>query len=313
MKRQIISKGVAVHSRDIEIGVDKDYGWYVEKGELSLLERIKHIYRISLSDINPFENRDPPPLKRFFALLFAEKRAGLLLCDIPGPRRDKAIPFRRIISDTLYLEFEGAEKAGLLEYAAWLLTCPDEDCKQIQENAMSYAELLYLNAERKKEVYSLPFSIIKGNVTKFSGKRAVLCRDDMNFPKDPGVQQCAAYLRWLAKEHKRFFENGKGFVFVSTGRVGKEKCRQLADLYDTCLILTMTSEIQTETELGKNIFLTVLKRKYHVMDIAHEMGRILKKKYYVKDIALELKIILKKKYYLKDITHKMIPILKKGQ
>ncbi|MEE4355372.1 MAG: hypothetical protein V2I97_02835 [Desulfococcaceae bacterium] len=250
MNTQIVSKRAAVHTRDIARGTD--YGWHVKKGDLWLYQRIEEIYRSVL--------RDTSGDTRKFALLIAEKRAGLLLCDMASERIDHG---NRIIYDTLFTEFDGTEKSGLLEHGACLLTCPDEEYKAVEKQAVAYAEQLYRNREQT-ETKEIPctFSLCKSRVepARFSGKIALSYKGDTNFPDDANVRKCAAYLRWLAKEPRRFFENGNSFVFVSTGRAGKEKCRQLADLYDTCLILTMTSEIDRELRLQENPVLRILKK-----------------------------------------------------
>lgn len=250
MNTHIASKHAAVHTRDIARGMD--YGWHVKKGDLWLYQRTEDIYRAVL--------RDTSGETRKFALLIAEKRAGLLLCDMASDRIDHG---NRIIYDTLFTEFDGTEKTALLEYGACLLTCPDEEYKNVEKQALTYAEQIYRNRE-SQETKDAPcsFSLCqsKEEPARFSGKRALAFKGDTNFPDDSNVRKCAQYLRWLAKESGRFFKNGNSFVFVSTGRVGKEKCRQLADLYDFCLILTMTSEIEKEVSLEENPVIRILKK-----------------------------------------------------
>ncbi len=250
MNTQIVSKRAAVHTRDIARGMD--YGWHVKKGDLWLYQRTEDIYRAVL--------RDTSGDTRKFALLMAEKRAGLLLCDMASERIDHG---NRIIYDTLYTEVDGTEQTDLLEYGACLLTCPDEEYKAVEKQAVAYAEQLYGNREQPEtEEIPCSFSLCqsKEEPAKFSGKRAMQYKGDIKFPDDANVRKCAQYLRWLAKEHKRFFKNGNSFVFVSTGRVGREKCRQLADLHDTCLILTMTSEIDRELRLEEHPVIRILKK-----------------------------------------------------
>ncbi|OQX04141.1 MAG: hypothetical protein BWK80_54185 [Desulfobacteraceae bacterium IS3] len=108
MNREILPKGIAVHTRDIERG--KDYGWHVRKGDLWLFKQIEDIYRIAL--------RDTGGETRKSALLNAERRVGIMLCDMPSERIDHG---NRIIYDTLYAEFEEISKADILEYASGLL------------------------------------------------------------------------------------------------------------------------------------------------------------------------------------------------
>lgn len=251
MSRQIVPKGASVHTRDIARGMD--YGWYVKKGDLWLYNHhTENIYRTAL--------RDTSGDTRKFALVIAENRPGLLLCDIASDRIDHG---NRIVYDTLYMEFDGVEKTNLLEYGAWLLTCPDADYETVEKETVKYAEQLYLNqenSESREDEYSLSLFQSTVESEKFSGKHAIAYKGHADFPNDPNVRKCAAYLRWVAKEPRRFFENGNSFVFISTGRVGKEKCRQLADLYDTCLILTMSTEIDDRLSLQANPLVRILKK-----------------------------------------------------
>jgi len=86
---------------------------------------------------------------------------------------------------------------------------------------------------------------------KLSGKR-ILPSLPENF------ERCSAYLK------SAIFQKNKSFVFISTGRVGMERCREIADKYDQCLILTMSSEIKSEVNLKdifRNLFQIVWKGK----------------------------------------------------
>jgi hypothetical protein len=231
MNREILPKGIAVHTRDIERG--KDYGWYVRKGDLWLFKPIEDIYRVAL--------RDTSGETRKLALLNAEKRVGIMLCDMPSERIDHG---NRIIYDTLYAEFEEVSRADILEYASALLVCAAEEYENIRGYATEYAEKLYQEPESELEKYS--FSSPDTPVTettskaKLSGKR-ILPSLPENF------QRCSAYLK------SAVIQKNASFVFISTGRVGMERCRQVADKYDQCLILTMSSEIKSEVNL-KDIF-----------------------------------------------------------
>jgi hypothetical protein len=242
MNREILPKGIAVHTRDIERG--KDYGWHVRKGDLWLFKQIEDIYRIAL--------RDTGGETRKSALLNAEKRVGIMLCDMPSERIDHG---NRIIYDTLYAEFEEVNRADILEYASGLLVCAAEEYEDIRGYATEYAEKFYQKPETELEKYSFscPYAPITETASKakLSGKR-ILPSLPENF------ERCSAYL------NSAIFQKNKSFVFISTGRVGMERCREIADKYDQCLILTMSSEIKAEVNLKdifRNLFQIVWKGK----------------------------------------------------
>lgn len=241
-------KGAAVHTRDIERG--KDYGWYAKRGVIWLFDRVEDIYRTTL--------RDTSGETRKFAVIIAERKAGFLLCDMPCKRIDHG---NRVIYDTLYREFEKSERFNLLEYAAQLLTCSDEDYKTVEQQAIDYAEWMYHNNGQEddgdKKVKNIPFIFDLGvsDQKRFFGKSALKYDASPDFSNNLNVQKCASYLRWLYRDGQYYFEKpGASFAFVSTGRVGVEKCRQFAAEYKRCLVLTMTSEIETEADLyGKSL------------------------------------------------------------
>jgi hypothetical protein len=242
MSIELTPKGVAVHTRDIERG--KDYGWHVRKGDLWLFKPIEDIYRIAL--------RDTGGETRKLALLTAERRVGIMLCDMPSERIDHG---NRIIYDTLYAEFDDVSRADILEYASVLLVCAAEEYENIRRYATEYTEKLYLKPESELEKYSFssPDTPVSETASKakLSGKR-ILPSLPENF------ERCSAYLK------SPVFQKNTSFVFISTGRVGMERCREIADKYDQCLILTMSSEIKAEVNLKdifRNLFELVWKGK----------------------------------------------------
>jgi len=267
MKRAIFPVGAAVHTRDINRG--KDYGWYVRQKNIWLFSEIENIYRIAL--------RDTGGDTRKLALLISEKRAGLLICDIPSERIDHG---NRIINDTLYVEFESPKRPNILKYAADLLTCCDKDYEVIKEKAVKYAEQLYHNHEMKNEKFSIYVLNISEKSEKFSGKHAFNYSGNNNFSDDDNVIKCSAYLKWLSKDYTNN-SNDKTFAFVSTGRAGVERCRQIADKYDRCLILTMTSEIDAELNLQKKTLFSIIKKKYYFKDIYKRIIDILHLSVYI--------------------------------
>ena len=271
-------KGAAVHTRDIQRG--KDYGWYVRKGDLSLYDQTEDIYRVALRDVSGDTRK--------FALIIADNRVGLLLCDMASERIDHG---NRTIYDTLYTEFAGTEETNLLEYAACLLTYSDTEYEILEKLAVTYAELIYQNIEKlgiRDDFYPLKDYQTTVEPKTFSGKRALRYKGVTEFPADVNVQKCAAYLKYLATKHGGFVK--ESFVFISTGRVGLDRCKHVANNFDTCLILTMTSEVDTEIALGEFQIIPMLK------------------KYFFKDKAYKLIFILKKKHYLKDIFRKLLAL-----
>ena len=227
MSGQIVPKGAAVHTRDIARG--KDYAWYIKKGDLWLFDRAEDIYRIAL--------RDTSGETRKLALLNAEKRIGIMLCDMESERIDHG---NRIIYDTLYVEFEEALMPQIMNYASCLLVCSGEEYITIQRMATAYAEKLYHKPEAELEQYSLSCSdnAAAETISKLNSGKQVLPSAPENF------QRCAAYLKTFANHR-----NISSFVFISTGRVGIERCKQVADKYDHCLILTMSAEIKADTDM----------------------------------------------------------------
>src|SRR3990172_8668081 len=134
MSRQILPKGTAVHTRDVERG--KDYGWYVRKGDMWLFDQAEEIYRVAL--------RDTGGDTRKLALLTAEKRVGIMLCDMQSVRIDHG---NRIIYDTLYTEFEEVSGPDIFEYASGLLVCVAEEYENIRRYTTEYAEKVYQKPE----------------------------------------------------------------------------------------------------------------------------------------------------------------------
>lgn len=249
MNTQIIKiKGAAVHTRDIQR--DKDYGWYVIKGDMSLYDQTEDIYRTLLRDVSGDTRK--------FALITSDGHAGLLFCDIPSERIDHG---NRIIYDTLYLEFSGIEEVKLIaEFTASLLTYPNTEYKKHEERVVKYAEQLYQDKDNQN-INDISFAFEHcqntGESIRFSGK-TVLPYNNGDFTSNPNVRKCAKWLKYLAGQSSESFKNGS--IFVSTGRVGLERCRHIAKDYATCLILTMSSEVRKEERIKEIPFLNNLKK-----------------------------------------------------
>ena len=59
------------------------------------------------------------------------------------------------------------------------------------------------------------------------------------------LKRCAHYLTQFTSEAK------KCFYFISTGRVSLDKCKKLVKKIDQCLILTLSSDVESDIDLKK--------------------------------------------------------------
>ncbi|MCK5521882.1 MAG: hypothetical protein KAI83_01995 [Thiomargarita sp.] len=232
VRKPVALHGTAVHTRDIKPG--KDYDWYVKAGDLQLFDKMDEIYRIALRDVEG----DAPKL----AIIIDGQRIGLLIGDLPSQRVDHS---QRVIHDTLYLEFDREYHRTVLHTAAVLLLCPKKTYKPHEQHFTQYAEELFLRHSQEKELIfktaTLPVVSQQPNfnLPLIRQEKIALFSDLIN------RNRCARYLLYFTER-----ENIR-FSFVSTGRLNLEKCEQVAEKSDECLLLTLSSEVPQEINLKK--------------------------------------------------------------
>jgi len=232
--KSVALRGAAVHTRKTEPG--QDYDWYVKAGHLQLFDKTNEIYRIALRDVSA----EIPRL----AVIIDGERIGFLIGDMPCQRIDHG---KRIIHDTLYLEFDLQYHRSVLHTAGVLLLCSKNAYQIHEEHFMEYAEKLFAHSPSTQ----LSFKRVKlpvvnkqpnFNLAPIVQEKLVLFSDTVN------RNRCARYLI-----HFKYRDNRR-FSFVSTGRLKLAKCQQIADKSDECVLLTLSSEIQSEVNLTKNRF-----------------------------------------------------------
>ncbi len=232
VRKSVALRGTAVHTRDIKPG--KDYDWYVKAGDLQLFDKMDEIYRIALRDVEG----DAPKL----AIIIDGQRIGLLIGDLPSKRVDHS---QRVIHDTLYLEFDLQSHRTVLHTAAVLLLCSKNTYKQHEQHFTEYAEELFLHHSQEKELIfktaTLPVVSQQPNfnLPLIRQEKLALFSDLVN------RNRCARYLLYFTSR------DNIRFSFVSTGRLNLEKCYQVADKNDECLLLTLSSEVPQEINLKK--------------------------------------------------------------
>ncbi len=226
--------GAAVHTRDVKPG--QDYDWYVKAGDMQLFDKIEEIYRIALRDVEG----DVPKL----AVLIDGHRIGFLISDLPSPRLDHG---NRVIHDTLYLEFETQSQKTVLHAAAVLLLCSKKIYPIYEQQFAHYAETLFDNSQATQlilETIKLPIVDKQPNF-----RLAPLKPEKLALFSDLENQNRSA--RYLIHFERR---NNSCFSFVSTGRVSLDRCQQIAEKSDECVLLTLSSDVPSEVNLKKGRF-----------------------------------------------------------
>ncbi|RKZ41698.1 MAG: hypothetical protein DRQ49_04250 [Gammaproteobacteria bacterium] len=232
--KSVALRGAAVHTRKKEPG--QDYDWYVKAGHLQLFDKMDEIYRIALRDISA----EVPKL----AVILDEKSIGFLIGDMPCQRMDHS---KRIIHDTLYLEFDLQYHPSVLHTAGVLLLCSKNAYQIHEKHFMAYAErLLAHSPSTQLSLKRVKLPVVSKqpnfNLASIRAEKLALFSDSVN------RNRCARYLI-----HFKYRDNHR-FSFVSTGRLKLEKCQQIADKSDECVLLTISSEVQSEINLKKNRF-----------------------------------------------------------
>ncbi|RKZ93307.1 MAG: hypothetical protein DRR19_01575 [Candidatus Parabeggiatoa sp. nov. 1] len=230
--KPVVLLGAAVHTRNNKPG--QDYDWFIKVGDMQLFENMDKIYRVALRDIGG----EVPRL----AVLIDGQRVGFLMGELPSPRMDHS---NRVIYDTLYLEFDTQYQRSVLHAAAVLLLCSKNTYKPHEQHFTDYAEMLFQTAPgthlppiKLPVVHKQP----NFNLEPINTKKLAL------FSNPENRNRCARYL--INFDYKNNNTNNT-FSFVSTGRVSLEKCQQIADLNDECVLLTLSSEVQSEQNLKK--------------------------------------------------------------
>jgi hypothetical protein len=249
--KPIVLVGAAVHTRKIEPG--QDYDWYVKKGELQLFDKFEEIHRVMLRDVGG----EAPKL----AVIVEEQRVGLLIGDMPSRRLDHS---KRVIHDTLYLEFDTEYHRCVLHAAVILLLRPQNYYKPYRVYFTNYAERLFSYEQTTPlilKTVKLPSTNKARDLKPIKAKKLVL------FSNSKNRYRCARQL-------VNFVYRGNGrFCFVSTGRANLERCQKVADQTDECVLLTLSSEVDSEVNLRKGRFSGLLKMiRYHTLGRKNNQG-----------------------------------------
>ena len=233
--KQVNWQGAAVHTREVDPG--KDYDWIVKKGELQLFEQMEYIHRVALRDVSG----EAPIL----ALLVEEQAVGLLVGDLPSSRLDHG---KRVIYNTLYLEFEKEEQESVLESITSLLLCTQKTYKPHQQHFGDYAESLYAAKKAETETETENTVILPGLYKQPDFNLSPIQSNKLILPSTPANRnRSARYVRSL--EHSSTEESH--FYLISTGRVSLEKCEEVAELSEEMLLLTLSSEVESEIDFQK--------------------------------------------------------------
>ncbi|OQY53421.1 MAG: hypothetical protein DRR08_28990 [Candidatus Parabeggiatoa sp. nov. 2] len=229
--KPVVLVGAAVHTRNSEPG--QDYDWYVKAGDMQLFESMEEVYRLALRDVGG----DVPRL----AVIIRGQRVGFLVGDLPSKRQDHS---HRLIYDTLYFEFDSQYQRSVLHTAAVLLLCSKKTYKIHEQHFTDYAEQLFYNSHATHlilETVKLPIVDKQPDfsLTPINPEKLVLFSNQVN------QNRCARYLIHFAHQEESCFS------FVSTGRVSIDKCQQVADKTEKCVLLTLSAEVQTEVQLKK--------------------------------------------------------------
>ncbi|OQW93921.1 MAG: hypothetical protein BWK79_08580 [Beggiatoa sp. IS2] len=192
-----------------------DYDWkYVQTGICQLLDIAKRVYATGLcrdhaSDIDTVK----------FAVIQQGQQLGLLIADMSTSRRDFA---GKVISTTLYLEFNVSEKVAILNATATLLN-PSNQEKQV---FLDYAEDLFKNPLGPLKLIQLPKITV--SPTAVARKKGLVF-----FPINER-NRYAGYLTHLPDN----------FCFVSTGYVGPSQYQELVSVFKGgLLVLTLSEEV----------------------------------------------------------------------
>jgi hypothetical protein len=275
----IIPVGVALYTRGSQHG--EDYAWYLQMENLRLFNTMEELHRLALRDIHG----EVPSL----AVLVTLERIGLVVAKMPSPRQDHV---SRLVANTLYLEFDKQDQAKVLTTVATLLASSREEYEQHQQHFTDYADELYRLGQHFLKNSPLAVKDLVGvklmigeNLTHFNAvlEMTGLYQTYLNFlqqgmtlpikedledkdslplvPHDKralpyqesSVKDCVNLLLNLAKQPEV-----NSWCLVSTGRMGLEKCYQVAEKFDQCLILTQSSEVSEEFELGRGNLLEPL-------------------------------------------------------
>jgi hypothetical protein len=227
--KSITTIGAAIHSRATQPG--QDYDWYIKLGDMQLFEQIDKIYGLALRDVS---GEEWPKM----AILVAKQRIGLLLADMPTIRLDHT---RRIIYDTLYLEFEPQHWQIIARTTATLLTGSKNASKLHEQHFTEFAERLWQKPQLPNTV-KLPdnyhYKASDPNLLPLQLEKVAL------FANTASKARCAHHLVNFASEQLQ-----QTFCLITTGRLNLEKCRQLATFTEKCILLTASAEITTEVNL----------------------------------------------------------------
>jgi len=228
--KPVVLIGAALHTRKFEHG--QDYDWYVKKGELQLFDQMEEIHRVMLRDVGG----EAPRL----AVIIEEQRVGFMIGELPCPRRkDHA---KRVIHNTLYFEFDTEYYRSVLHAVVILLLRPQNYYKPYKQYFSNYAERLFSYSEMPEfilKTVKLPSANQANLINSIQGDKWVL------FSNAKNRYRCARQLVdfvYRGEDH---------FCFVSTGRVNLEKCQKIAKQSDECILLTLSSEVESEVNLKK--------------------------------------------------------------
>jgi hypothetical protein len=243
----IIPIAAALHTRYEQ--PELDYNWYIEKTENALLfNKMKEIYRDLLRD----RKGEAPRLILISTKTQGEEqrqRIGVLVGNMESPTRRDYLG--GLIYDTLYLEFDGIDKAQILASTATILSMKFNDGKYEKgeiDSFLEYAEKLSLYKDNSQAVSLEPIILtmqpaLNEKEIHFKSEKIALPSTEENRDK------CATYLKMLAEKE----QSPVNFVLVSTGRVSLDQIQQYANKnkssQNQLIILTLSDSVTKETDL----------------------------------------------------------------
>lgn len=242
----IIPIAAALHTRYEQ--PELDYNWYIEKTENALLfNKTKEIYRDLVRD----RKGEAPRLILISTKIQGEEqrqRIGVLVGNMESPTRRDYLG--GLIYDTLYLEFDGMDKAQILASTATILSMKFNDGKYEKgeiDSFLEYAEKLSSYKDNSQAVSLEPIIL---TIQPSLNEKETHFKSEIALPStQESRDRCAAYLKMLAEKE----QSSVNFVLVSTGRVGLDQIQQYANKnkssQNQLIILTLSDSVAKETDL----------------------------------------------------------------
>ncbi len=236
---------------------EKDYNWYIHinKQEAILLNEVKPLCEAFITD----RQGDSPRI----LVYLSKNRIALLIGHLITNRKDvighlitnrKDAVGKRIISDTLYLEFEAQHAVTVLSAAATLLVAFDANSDQYKDYERIFLDYCEndLIPRYQKDDLTTPSAIDLPICELDNSDDTIIYPSEVAIFSDPtSREKCARYLRQLAKASAEGNALPESLIFVSTGRVDKEDIQKYADTHTEgdLIVLTLSTTVEGEIDL----------------------------------------------------------------